>query len=155
MREFWKRRLTDATCATVSDGKKELLYVCHLCVWYSHIHRWWAAPADKDQAMMNPFGAPLASHDSWQRMPRHSTDQWSDWSRRGTHRWLREMVVFPGEGAVESFIECLAVLFVSFDCGQDHLRFRRDLERRKRKRDGEIRQQTNGLLIRQCVCMQD
>lgn len=34
---FCERRLTDATCATVSDGKKELLYVC---VWYYHVHRW-------------------------------------------------------------------------------------------------------------------
>lgn len=40
------------------------------------------------------------------------------------------MVIFPGEGAVESFIECFAVLFVTFDSGQDHLRVRRDLEDR-------------------------
>lgn len=38
------------------------------------------------------------------------------------------MVIFPGEGAVESFVERFTVLFVSFDCGQDHLRVRKHLE---------------------------
>lgn len=40
------------------------------------------------------------------------------------------MVVFPGEGAVEGFVERFAVLLVPFDGGQDHLRGGRDLEGR-------------------------
>lgn len=38
------------------------------------------------------------------------------------------MVILPGEGAVESFVERFAVLLVPFDRGQDHLRVRGDLE---------------------------
>lgn len=42
------------------------------------------------------------------------------------------MVVLPGEGAVESFIECLAVLFVPLNGSQDHLRGRKVLKVKER-----------------------
>lgn len=45
------------------------------------------------------------------------------------------MVILPGEGAVESFIERLAVLFVPFNSGLGHLRVRRKLEERGRERE--------------------
>lgn len=101
-----------------------------LSVWYYHIHRRRAIQADKGQTMTSLFGVPLVSHDSLPKMTNRLTDQWSAWWRRSeTDRWLRHMVVFPGEGAVEGF-ERLAVLFVSFNRGLDNLRVRGDLQER-------------------------
>lgn len=61
------------------------------------------------------------------------------------------MVILAGEGAVESFVEGFAVLFVSLDSGQDHLRVGRGFEEdrggfgggvhtREREREGARRE---------------
>lgn len=45
MREFWWRRLADATCVTVRDEKNEASsHVCLVCVCviYDRSRRWWA-----------------------------------------------------------------------------------------------------------------
>lgn len=51
------------------------------------------------------------------------------------------MVIFPREGAVKSFVECFAVLFVPFDSSQDHLRVGRGERRRDhRGKRGETKE---------------
>ncbi len=68
--------------------------------------------------------------------------------KRETDRWFRDVVIFPGEGAVKSFVECLAVLFVSFDSSQDHLRARGDSEGQGEAKKWGKTKRKDGLLIR-------
>lgn len=121
----------EAHSVQLSGMKRKSFFMCVFGVYdTTPIHRWRAIRADKKQTMMNSFGVPIACHDSFHSTP--LTDQRTDWLRESeTDRWLRDMVIFPGEGAVERFVECFAVLLVPFDGGQDHLWVRRDVEDRR------------------------
>ena len=120
--------------------KEELLSVSVLSAWYHHIHRWRVVQADKEQTMTKSFGLPVVSHDSLHSVTCQVTCQWSEWLRESeTDRWLRQMVIFTGEGAVESFIESFAVLLVPFNSGLYHLREGRDFG----KWEGEMRRTEN------------
>lgn len=100
-------------------GNKELLSVSVVSVSNHHIHTWKSSLSrqrrDYDKIVLQ-----------WSHIICCTT--WpAEWVvlMWGAYRWLRHMVVFPREGAVESFIERFTVLFVSFNSGLDHLRVRR------------------------------
>lgn len=57
----------------------------------------------------------------------HATNWLIKPANRKTDRRVRNVVFFPGEGAVESLVERLAVLLVPFDSSQYHLRVSTDL----------------------------
>lgn len=90
-----------------------------------------AVQADRDETMIKSFITGLMWF-SAQRDPSSGPCQWRD-LRSVAYRWLRHVVVFTGEGAVERFVERFAVLFVSFNSGLDHLRVRGREKRWKEK----------------------